>query len=143
MFEAIDDGLHMIGHAFSVFRRYPVFILPLLGCWCVYAPLILYFKYGAQWDRLSTASALWLVFAAIFVLSSVFAFSGLVVLELIQHVESGERPRIRRATFDALRHNFVKALPIIVVWAALWFFLTILSAVVSKRRRDEIGRAHV
>ena len=134
LFQAFGDGLHMIGHAFSVFRRYPVFLLPLLGCWCVYAPVVLYFKFGAH--SFSGASVLWLVFAAILVLSSALAFSGLVLLELIQQVETGRQPKLFHATRDAARHNFVKALPIILVWASLWFFLTLLSAIFSKRRSD-------
>ena len=140
MFKAINDGLHMIGHTFSVIRQYPVFILPLLGCWCVYAPLILYFKFGIAWEQQSLTVSLSLVFAAIFVLSSALSFSALVVLEMIQHIETGKEPDLLRAVFDAVSKNLFRALPIIVVWAMLWFFLTVLSAMFSKKDDDDNDR---
>ena len=136
MFKAINDGLHMIGHTFSVIGQYPVFILPLLGCWCIYAPLILYFKFSIPWEQQSLTVSLLLVFAAIFVLSAALSFSALVVLAMIQHIETGKEPDLLRAIGDAMTKSLVRALPIIVVWAALWFFLAVLSAMFSKRDGD-------
>ena len=52
MLDALNAGLHMIGHAFVVFRRFPVFILPLLGCWIVYAVIILYLEFGSTGNQI-------------------------------------------------------------------------------------------
>ena len=136
MFKSITNGMQMIGHSFAVISRYPVFILPLLGCWSLYAPLILYFKFSIPWEQQSLTVSLLLVFAAIFVLSSAFSIATLVVLEMIQHVESGKRPDLISAIGDAVTKNLIRALPIIVVWSLLWFFLTVLSALFSKRKND-------
>ena len=136
MLDALNAGLHMIGHAFVVFRRFPVFILPLLGCWIVYAVIILYLEFGSTGNQILEISDFLSVFALIFVFTSVLAFSGFVVLELIQQVESGRTPKLFAATRDALRENFVKAIPIILVWSALWFVLTVLSAIFSRRKSD-------
>ena len=136
----LDDGLQMVGRAVSIFKKYPVFLLPLIACWCIFAALILYIEFGATSSQVFASGGLTMVFILFCGLASILATSSLVLLELIRDVELGKKPRLLRAVYRAIRHHFVPAIPIIIIWAAAWMFVTLLSAIFSRRRKDREDR---
>ena len=136
----LDDGLQMVGRAVSIFKKYPVFLVPLIACWCVFAALILYIEFGATSSQVFASGGLTSVFILFCVLASVLATSSLVLLEMIRDVELGKKPRLLRAGYRTIRHHLIRATPIILVWAAAWLFVTMLSAIFSRRRKDREDR---
>lgn len=136
----LDDGLQMVGRAVSIFRKYPVFLVPLLATWSIYAALILYIEFGATSSQLFASGGLTLVFIFFCFLASILATSSLVLLEMIRDVELGKKPRLLSALYRTVQSHFVRAIPIILVWAAAWLFVTLLSAIFSRRRRDSDDR---
>jgi hypothetical protein len=140
MLQRIVNGVRLIRHALRTFLRYPQLVIPLLGSWSVYAPLVLYLEYYFPWDQLEFVEGILVCFCAILVLSFTLSLACFVVLEMVQHIESGRRVSVWLAFVDALRYDLPKALPIVFIWAILWLILAVIFAIVSggkRRRRGE------
>lgn len=128
-------GWGLIVHSLNVFRSYPSFLVPLLGVWAVYVPSILYLRYGYRWDAHGLRYDLAVVFLFIFGLSFLILMSCAVVLDMIRQIETGE-PSLSRAVAKAFGQDMFKVLPLAVLWALIWFLLTLVEAILSKKDRD-------
>ncbi|HOD39396.1 MAG TPA: hypothetical protein PKW98_01410 [Candidatus Wallbacteria bacterium] len=137
MFEGISNGWDMFKESIKVFMKYPVMIFPLLFVWCVYAPMILYMKYGLKWEKFSGGESILIVTAFIFAFAFLLAMSCSVLLELIQQIESGKSPDLLKAVFETLALNLVKMIPIVIVWTVLWVLLTIISALIRRKNEED------
>ena len=133
---AFGRGWGLVVHSLNVFRSYPSFLVPLLGVWAVYVPGILYLRYGYRWDAHGLRQDLAIVFLFIFALSFLILMSCAVVLDMIRQIETGE-PSLSRAVAKAFARDIFKVLPLAVVWALVWFLLTLVEAIFSKKDRDE------
>lgn len=134
MFQGIKNGWDLIKESVKVFNNHPKFVVPLLITWVIYAPMVLYLKYGFNWDAYTTSQVLLIVFGIIFIFAFLLAFSCSMVLELIQQLETGEPMNLSKAFTHTLVHNVIKILPLVLVWAVVWFLLTIIQALLSKKR---------
>jgi hypothetical protein len=137
MLRGIVNSISLIRHTLRTFFRYPQLVIPLLVSWLVYAPTVLYLEYYVPWRRLEYSEIFLVIFGAIVILSFALSISCLVLLEMVQQVESGQKIGVWRAFVDAVYHDLPKALPIIFVWAIIWAIFAIILAIVSKR--DENG----
>jgi hypothetical protein len=127
----------LVGDSIQVFKHHPRFLVPLLAVWAVYAPTVLYLKYGVNWDAIPTDRALLLNLGAVFLFAFMLAVSCSVLLELIQQLEAGQKPSLSTAVGATLRSNLVKMLPIILVWTVVWFILLVIQAMLSKKKRGQ------
>lgn len=133
MFEGIANGWDMFKESLRVFVKFPVMMFPLLLVWCIYAPMILYMKYGLKWEKFSQNESIMIVMAFIFSFAFLLAISCSVLLELIQQIETGKEPDLLKAGFDTFAFNLIKMIPIVIVWTILWTVLAIISALLRKR----------
>lgn len=132
MFDALSDGYDALKQSVQVLYHHPRFLVPLLVCWLIYAPLIIYVKYYLPWDRLSVGAAFAVCFGVVALMSFLLGGSCLVLLELVQQIETTGRASVGRATLDAFANNLIKAMPILIIWSVLWFVLLIIQAIISK-----------
>lgn len=137
MFQGIKNGWNLIKESIKVFNNHPKFIVPLLITWVIYAPMILYLKYGLNWDAYTTSQVLVIVFGVILIFAFLLAFSCSMLLELIQQLETGEKMNLLKAFTNTVGQNVIKILPLVLVWAVIWFVLTVLQALLSKKRSNE------
>lgn len=126
-----------MGAALQAFVTYPSLLVPLLVCWAVYAPVVIYLKYSLDWTAYSLGGQFGFAFSAILLFSVVISFSCLTLLATVKQIETEGRPNIAVACGLALL-NTVRALPIAVLWAVIWFTLAVLEAIFN-RNRDEDG----
>lgn len=129
-------GWGLIVHSLNVFKSYPSFLLPLLAVWAAYVPSILYLRYGYRWEAHGLTQDLAIVFLFIFGLSFLILMSCAVVLDMIRQIETGE-PSLSRAVQKAFGQDIFKVLPLAVVWALVWFLLSLVEAILSKKDRDD------
>lgn len=125
MFNRLDKGGQLIGAALRAFWAYPQLIAPLLATWILYAPAVIYLRFYVSWDSLPTASVLGVVLAAAVYFSLIISASCLVLLELIEQIETDMRPALGSAVVEALRDTG-RALPIAMLWASVWFVLMVI-----------------
>jgi hypothetical protein len=115
-----------------------VFLVPILCAWCVYGPTIIYLRYFFPWKAVSLAEALGVVYLEVFVFSFVILCSSSVLLEMIRQLELGESLSVLQASGRLMQRDTLRILPLAFVWALIWFILTIVEALLSRRdRRDD------
>jgi len=131
MFETIKNAWNLIQNSIQVFNRHPKFLIPLLITWLVYAPITLYLEYGFNWRALSVGQIFLFVFGIIFLFAFLLGFSCLILLELIQQLESRKELDLGKAFVNSLTGNILKFAPIVLVWTIVWFTLLILDVLVS------------
>jgi len=132
---SIKDGWQLIKYSTRLFLRYPVMVMPLIFTWLLYAPTILYFKYSFNWDPLTLQQTLLVVLGITFFFALLLAFSASMLLELIQQAESGRELSLVDAFAESLGSNLIKMLPIVVVWTIIWFILTVITALLTRKKR--------
>ena len=131
-------GWRFVVHAVAAFRQYPFLVLPILIVWLVYAPSVLYLRFYFRWDRYGTGESLVMAFFFVYVLSFMTLIACDVLLRMIKQMEEGG-PSLMRAVSDAFRQDLVDILMLAMVWAFVWFALTVLEALLSKRDEDNSG----
>src|SRR6202167_6100589 len=125
-----DKGWQLITHSVAVFQKYPLLIVPILPVWCIYAPTVLYLKYGFPWHDFDTAQTLALVFVVIFLFSFAIVLACDTLLEMIKQMEDGE-PSLRVALSRTFSKDLTNVLTLAIAWAVIWFALTVIEALVS------------
>jgi len=110
-------------------------LAPLLFVWAFYAPSILYLQFFLDWDSLSTLQASGVVFGAILLFSVALSFSCFWLLEIVRRIESGEPGEILRSLPPAAE-NVCRAFHVTLMWAFIWFILTIVAALVRRKNED-------
>src|SRR5688572_8276530 len=117
MFKGITNASELIKQSIKLLGKRPSLLIPLLMCWVLYAPIILYFEFFFDWNQYSTSSILLIVLGIIVTFSLIIGVSCLVLLELIEQIENGENANIFNAFVNVIKNNFLRALPILLVWA--------------------------
>ena len=132
-------GWALIIHSINVFKAYPSFLLPILAVWAAYVPSVLYLRYGYRWGVHGFRQDSAVVFLFIFGLSFFILMSCAIVLDMIRQIEMGT-PSLPKAIEKAFGKDMFRILPLAIVWAAIWFLLTLIEAIFAKKRDNDDGR---
>ncbi len=136
MFKKIKTGSGLINQSINVLQKHPSFSIPLFICWFLYAPIVIYLKYFFPWDQFEFYAQAAAFLLALMVFSTILGISCLALLELIQQIETGQKPSLKQAYKDVFSQDIILALPILFIWALLWFLITILEVIFSKRKSN-------
>jgi hypothetical protein len=131
-------GWTFVVHALAAFQKYPCLVLPILIVWLVYAPSVLYFKFYFHWNHHSTGESLVIAFFLIALFSLLILVACAVLLELIKQLEE-DSPSLMSAIAATFRKDLANILPLAMAWAFIWFALTLLEALLSRRDEDDSG----
>jgi hypothetical protein len=93
-------------------------------------------KYFYQWKNYDLATNLGVVFLEIFIFSFSILMACDVILEMIRQIENDE-PSLIVAIGKTIIKDMVKILPLATVWAIIWFILSIIEVLLSKKRGDD------
>lgn len=135
--EKVGNGIHIVMDSIKTFTRFPILLIPLLFTWSVYAPIIVYIKFFVVWSQYNYLEKFLIIFGVILVFSFLISISCIVLLELLQQQESGKPMRIREAVSEVFARDLLKVIPIAFSWAFIWFILTILEALFSRKQGEE------
>lgn len=133
MFEKISNGLELIKLSLKIFKKHPLFIIPILVVWVLYAPLIIYIRYYLDWSTLNTHETVGLVFLILFAICFMMLISCSIVLEIIQQIETGKKISLINAVGETIGFDLIKIIPLAFVWAILLLILTIIESLFSKK----------
>lgn len=128
MFKGIRTASELIKQSVILLGKRPSLLVPLLMCWALYAPIVLYFEFFFDWAQYPTSSVLLIVLGVITAFSLIIGVSCLVLLELIEQIENDESASILNAFWSVIKSSFLRALPILLVWAILWFIIHVIQA---------------
>ncbi len=115
--KSVADGWDIFKDTLKVLKKYPVLALPLFGAWIMMASVTLLFRY---FDF-----SIYVFFLTIFIVTYSLSLACLMLLELMQQIESGQPTSLLRASHELISKNALKALPIALAWAILWFILLV------------------
>lgn len=65
------------------------------------------------------------------------SFSCSILLELIQQLETKKEINIIDAFKHTFTHNIIKILPIVLIWTIIWFILSVIQGLLSKKKEEE------
>ncbi|MBI1977787.1 MAG: hypothetical protein HYS55_03445 [Candidatus Omnitrophica bacterium] len=130
-------GWQLILSTLKILQRHPLFLIPIIVVWAIYAPIIIYLKYFFPWGSYNFGVDLGVVFLTLFILSFIILFSCSVVLELIQQLEGRKELSLIGAFQETVSKNMIKILPITLIWAIIWFILTIIEALLSRKKKGK------
>jgi len=127
MLGGVRTGVGLVGDAMRVFGRFPRLVVPLLATWACIAALTVWVRFS--WPAMGLPMELALAFGVVFLQALLLAAACSVLLELVEQVERGGRPSLRRALVDTVGENLLSMLPLVLVWSVVWFVLLLVEAV--------------
>ncbi len=132
----IEDALIILWETMKIFIKFPIMILPVLIPSIISACATWYFEMYFDWDNIVTfEGCLSLLFLVGFVCIVTYSFGSLVMLEMIEQIETNKKLNFFSALFKAFNKDFFKAFPVMAAWAFLWFILDIIDILIWKITR--------
>lgn len=135
MFAGIKNAGALFSSIIRVPFRYPVLLVPLFFVWAAYAPVLVYMKFYFPWETVSLGVGLAAAFGFIFLLSYLISLSAFMLLEQIRMIENGSSPSVAWPVRVAF-WNSIRALHVTLIWALLWFAITVAEMLVRRGRSD-------
>lgn len=110
-------------------------LVPLIFAWIVFAGVILYLRY--YWVMPGNfLLGLAAFFCFVYIITLTISVANIVMLEVMQQIESGERTSFGKALREALFSDLLKVVPIALAWAIVWLIIILLRVLMSRRRRS-------
>jgi len=134
VFESIQNGLSIFGESVRILFKYPKFAVPLLVTWCILAPLTIYLRFMFPWENYPPLFLILIIFGTIYLCSFLFSLSCVILLELIRQHETGGDLRLGKALIETIQKDLPGILVIAFVWAIVWFILSVLKVLTSRKR---------
>lgn len=134
MFKGLKTGWDVINASITAFFKHPIFLLPLLTVWLVYAPTIIYFKWHFRWDNYNKSETALIVLLIIFGFCLLLTLSCSILPDLIQQKETGKKFNLFKSLKETLTKNIIQIIVLAFFWSILWFILTILEAFLSRKK---------
>lgn len=130
----MKDSIKVLKTTFALLRRYPEMLIPLLFSWCVFASGILYSSFSFNWQIYTRAEQYGVVYGFVALLSLVTIFACSIIVKMIYDIETNSgRPNLFAAFIDCTR-NFLRTIPIALLWSVLWFALLVIASAFGKNR---------
>ena len=136
MFDGIKNGGAVFGAAAKATIKYPLLLVPLVSVWAIYAPLTIYLQYYFDWDKAPGMIGFGVAFGTLFFISTLLSWSCFLLLEQIRRIETGENTAFLPPIIVASK-NVLRALPITLAWAVLWFLITLVEMMFRKTDSSE------
>jgi len=105
-----------------VFRK-PVFLIPVLFALATSLLVNVLIIFSIQDTTLSNGAYFGLAFLVIFISSFFISLAQLIILELLEQHETDGDMKIGKAIGEALSRDLLRALPIILIWSLIQFFI--------------------
>jgi hypothetical protein len=133
MFESIIQGWNLFIDSFKVLFKKPVLLIPIIFAWILVSALILYLRYFFPYPD-DLFLILTIIFGVIFLITMIVCAANLLMLELIQQMELGEKISLAKAVQESLIKDLLKVIPVALIWAIIWFLLLIIKVLTSKKK---------
>jgi hypothetical protein len=124
IFASVSQGWQIFKQTLAVLKKFPVLAAPLFLAWMIMASVVLLFRY---YDL-----SIGLVFLAVFIVAYSLSAACILMLELMQQIESGKNTSLAKAIGQFIGNDSIKAIPIALIWSVIWFIILILRAMTRK-----------
>jgi hypothetical protein len=131
------NGFRIVQSTARDFNQHPILIVPMLLLWVVYLAVVIVYVFYPHWlptDAYGVVNPIFVIALFVICISILPCVACLLMLEIIQQIERGERANLVKAFFKLFSKDLLRALPIMVIWAAIWLILNLLELLVSNRK---------
>jgi hypothetical protein len=131
---SLKEGWQLFIDSISVLKKYPSFLIPIFIAWVIIAAVVLYLRY---WFVIPDSLLLGFleIFGFLFLITFIVTLSNLMMLELVQQIENGQKPNFGKALKETFTSDLIKAIPLAFLWAVIWFIILVIEALLSKAKR--------
>jgi hypothetical protein len=136
MFRGLNTGWEVIKTSTKAIWKHPLLFMPLLIVWLIYASAIVYFKWHFDWSKYTNKQILLIGFLITFAGTFLLTVACSILLELIQENETGKKFNLVSALRDTFTKNLFQMLVLSFLWAVVWFILTLIELMLSKRKNS-------
>lgn len=133
LINSIDEGVKLFEDSIRFLFKKPIFLLPLLVSWIVFAGVVLYLRYYFTFPS-SLLLGMIYFYLLIFLITFGISLANIIMLEFMQQLESGERISLSKALKEAMVFDLPKVIPIAMIWALIWFIILTIKALTSKKK---------
>lgn len=120
-----------------IFRKYPIFIVPILLVWFFFAAVTIYLTYFNNFSGMNIHWIFFWTFLIIMFFAFLISLSALVVLEMIEQLESENEINLYKALNEAIHKDLIKTIPIVIIWSVIWFLLIVIESFFRKDDKKE------
>lgn len=130
---SIREEWHLFKDSFSVLFAKPIFLLPIFVSWIVVAAVVLYHRYYFP-NFESLGLIIFYLYFLIIIMAFTISMANIVMLELMQQMETGEKLSLSKALHEAFGYDLIKVIPVALIWGLVWLIIVLLR---SLKRRSE------
>ncbi len=131
--KSIHEEWRLFKDSFSVLFAKPIFLLPIFVSWIVVAVVVLYNRYYFP-DLGSLGLIVLYLYFLIVIMAFTISMANIVMLELMQQMETGQKLSLSKALKEAFGYDLIKVIPVALIWGLVWLIIVLLR---SLKRRSE------
>lgn len=131
LLSGFGDGWNLLKKSLRVIKKYPSFLVPLFFSWGIIASVVLYVRWYFSFPNSIPLIILYL-YLFVFVMALSISFGNIMMLEFVQQIETGKKISFGKAFKESVSKDFIKMVPIAIIWGIIWTVIVILEAVASK-----------
>jgi hypothetical protein len=130
------DGMRMLRNSLRFLFQHPQTLLPLVVIWLLSVYLIFEVLPRVPWRSLEWPETLVIVYLLNCGLCLLQLIGCSILLELLQHIETGKPMQLGTAVLDTLVRNIWAIVPLAMVWSLVEVALWTLEALLTSGNRD-------
>jgi len=133
-FKSIKEGGLLLVDSIKVLIKKPILTIPLLFSWFIFAAVVLFIEYylNQRFEYISYGIYILAFFVLLFIVTLVICTSNIVMLGIVEQIESGEKIKFSKALRKGFT-NILKVIPLAIIWAIIWMILLILKSFTKEK----------
>ena len=98
-FKSIKDGWSLLVDSIKILFKRPILTIPILFSWFIFAGVVLFIEYylNQRFEQLSYGIYILAFFVLLFLITMVVCMSNIVMLEIMEQMESGKEVKFSKA----------------------------------------------
>lgn len=128
VFGRIKHGWILFKESMKLLAKRPILTIPIFFSWIIVASIIIYMVYYFTMPAVPLAMQLLLIYFVIFLITMTTCIANIVMLEIVQQMESGQRISFGKAFREAIVEDLLKVIPLAAMWALVWLIIVIIKA---------------
>ncbi|MBM3234014.1 hypothetical protein FJZ19_02880 [Candidatus Pacearchaeota archaeon] len=122
----------------KVLFKKPILTIPILFSWFIFAGVVLFIEYwlNQRFEQISYGVYILAFFLLLFLVTMVICMCNIVMLEIVQQIESGQKTKFSKALKKSFVH-ILTIIPLAILWAVIWLIILILKSFTEEKNKSD------